>query len=136
MDTLQAAILIEKLAIFPGEVTAREKIGARYTAILAPNVRTPVIAEGNTHVYAQYTINVENREKVAESLKAVGIPTAVHYPMPLHLQPAFAGLGKGAGSFPVSEKAAQTVMSLPMGPYLTEADQDRVAAEVKKAVAS
>jgi UDP-2-acetamido-2-deoxy-ribo-hexuluronate aminotransferase len=136
LDTMQAAILLEKLAIFPGEVTAREKIGARYTAALAPNVKTPVIADGNTHVYAQYTINVENREKVAESLKNAGIPTAVHYPRPLHLQPAFAGLGKGAGSFPVAEKAAQTVMSLPMGPYLTEKDQDKVVEEVKKAVAS
>jgi len=136
MDTMQCAILIEKLAIFPDEVAAREKIGARYTAAFAPAVKTPVIAKGNTHVYAQYTISVENREKVAESLKNAGIPTAVHYPRPLHLQPAFAGLGKGEGSFPLAEKAANTVMSLPMGPYLTESDQNTVVAEVKKAVAS
>ncbi|MBI5815001.1 MAG: DegT/DnrJ/EryC1/StrS family aminotransferase [Nitrospinae bacterium] len=134
MDTLQAAILIAKLAIFPDEVAAREKIGARYTASLKGHVQTPVIMPGNNHVYAQYTIRVKSREQVAERLKADGVPTAVHYPKPLHLQPAFSNLGLGVGSFPLAEKAADEVMSLPMGPYLTQEDQDKVVDAVKKAV--
>jgi UDP-2-acetamido-2-deoxy-ribo-hexuluronate aminotransferase len=85
-------------------------------------------------VYAQYTIEVANREKVEQSLKTQGIPTAVHYPVPLHLQPVFADLGLGAGAFPVAEAAGRRVLSLPMHPYLTEAQQTRVVQALRAAV--
>jgi UDP-2-acetamido-2-deoxy-ribo-hexuluronate aminotransferase len=136
MDTLQAAILIEKLAIFPEEAVARARLGKRYTEALDGAIPTPMIAPGNTHVWAQYTIQVENRDHVQAELSKKGIPTAVHYPKPLHLQPAFSYLNVGEGSFPVSENAARRVMSLPMSPYLTEADMDAVVAAVKETVKS
>jgi UDP-2-acetamido-2-deoxy-ribo-hexuluronate aminotransferase len=92
------------------------------------------LSDGYTSVYAQYTIEVSQRAKVEEAMKARGIPTAVHYPIPLHLQPVFANLGYKHGDFPVSEKAGDRVMSLPMHPYLTDADQDKVVQALKEAV--
>jgi len=120
MDTLQAAILLAKFQIFEEEVAARERIGARYSELLQASVRTPWLATGNSSVYAQYTVQVENRSDVQKKLGDRGVPTAVHYPIPLHLQPVFAGLGLPKGSFPVSEAAGERVMSLPMHPYLSE----------------
>jgi len=130
LDTLQAAVLLVKLSIFPEEVEARQRIGTRYTELLGKAVETPFVGPEATSVYAQYTIQVEDRGQVQERLNAAGIPTAVHYPVPLHLQPAFAGLGLGAGSFPRAERAAQRVLSLPMHPYLANTDQDRIAESV------
>ena len=135
LDTLQAAVLLAKLPSFPDEVEARARIGARYSRLLQDVARVPVVGEGNTHVYAQYTIEVANREAVQASLKEAGVPTAVHYPIPLHLQPAFAALGLGVGSFPVAEAAAARVMSLPMHPFLDEASQDAIVAAVRQALA-
>jgi UDP-2-acetamido-2-deoxy-ribo-hexuluronate aminotransferase len=136
LDTLQAAVLLAKLEVFDDEVAARMRIGGRYSEMIAEafrdqsdperRVTTPLLAPGCTSVYAQYTIEVANRDKVAEALKAQGIPTAIHYPAPLHLQPVFADLGQGPGSFPVAEAAGRRVLSLPMHPYLTEAQQARV----------
>jgi UDP-2-acetamido-2-deoxy-ribo-hexuluronate aminotransferase len=127
LDTLQAAVLLAKFEVFPNEVAARERIGSRYTDLLAgANLVTPYIETHNTSVYAQYTVQVDNRDTVQKSLHAAGVPTAVHYPRPLHLQPAFDNLALPEGSFPVSEAAARRVMSLPMHPYLSEADQDRI----------
>ncbi|MEC5206006.1 UDP-2-acetamido-2-deoxy-ribo-hexuluronate aminotransferase [Vogesella perlucida] len=134
LDTIQAAVLLAKLPSFPDEVAARARIGARYSALLQDVARVPVIADGNSHVYAQYTIEVDNREAVQQALQALGVPTAVHYPIPLHLQPAFAHLGQGEGSFPVAEAAGRRVMSLPMHPFLDEATQDAIVAAVKKAL--
>ncbi|MOA56172.1 UDP-2-acetamido-2-deoxy-3-oxo-D-glucuronate aminotransferase [compost metagenome] len=94
-----------------------------------------MIAAGNSHVYAQYTIEVDNRDAVQKALQELGVPTAVHYPIPLHLQPAFADLRQGEGSFPLAEAAGQRVMSLPMHPFLDEATQDAIVAAVKKALA-
>ena len=122
MDTIQAAVLLAKLDVFPEEVAARAKIGARYSELLGPNIVTPAIEPHNTSVYAQYTVEVEDRDSVQECLKKRGIPTAVHYPVPLNLQPAFAYLGWGEDAFPVAERAAQRVMSLPMHPYLADDD--------------
>lgn len=133
LDTLQAAILLEKLAAFPREVEARARIGSAYTADLSGVVRTPVTLEGNTHVYAQYTIEVDGRSAVIEKLARAGVPTAAHYPKPLHLQPVFSYLNLPEGSFPVAERAAEVVLSLPMGPYLTEEERVKVVAEVKSA---
>ncbi len=129
-DTLQAAILLAKMDIFEEEVKLRADIGAEYSTKIASaagsRIVTPFIESWNTSVYAQYTILVNDREKVQSNLQAKGIPTAVHYPVPLHLQPAFAGVNKPEGSFPVSENIARQVMSLPMHPYLNENDMERI----------
>lgn len=134
LDTLQAAVLLSKLAVFDGEVEARARIGARYSELLQDVARVPHIASGNTSVYAQYTIEVDNRETFCAALQASGVPTAVHYPVPLHLQPVFAGLGHGVGSFPLAEAAANRVVSLPMFPDMGETQQDAVVAAVRQAL--
>jgi UDP-2-acetamido-2-deoxy-ribo-hexuluronate aminotransferase len=133
-DTLQAAVLLAKFPHFEWEVRERNRIGARYSALLSSVCTTPAIEAGNTHVYAQYTIRTANRDQVGEQLKARGIPSAVYYPKCLHEQPIFAGLGYKLGDFPESEKASREVISLPMHPFLTEADQDKVAAALKEIV--
>lgn len=120
LDTLQAALLLAKLKLFPQEIEARIKIGNLYTRLLEGTVKTPTIASYNMSVYAQYTIEVNNRDQVRQRLQELGIPTAVHYPIPMHLQPAFAHLGYGEGSFPVAESVAKRIICLPMHPYLTE----------------
>jgi UDP-2-acetamido-2-deoxy-ribo-hexuluronate aminotransferase len=141
LDSIQAAVLLAKLEIFDDEVAARARLGARYTELLAaafaghPNaVHGPYVEPFNTSVYAQYTIEVDHREIFETRMKALGIPTAVHYPLPLHLQPVFEHLGQPEGRFPVSEAAARRVVSLPMHPYLTEADQVRVVQAVRQSV--
>ena len=135
LDTIQAAVLLAKLPSFPDEVAARARIGARYSALLQDVARVPVLADGNGHVYAQYTIEVDQRDAVQQTLQQLGVPTAVHYPIPLHLQPAFAHLGQGVGSFPRAEAAGKRVMSLPMHPFLDEATQDQIVAAVRQALA-
>jgi len=144
LDTLQAAVLLAKLEIFPDEVEARIKLGARYTQLIneafakesdpARKVVTPYIAPDCTSVYAQYTVEVTDRAKVEQGMKARSVPTAVHYPVPLHLQPVFANLNQGPGAFPVSEAVGDRVISLPMHPYLTEAQQAQVVSALKESV--
>jgi UDP-2-acetamido-2-deoxy-ribo-hexuluronate aminotransferase len=157
-DTLQAAILLAKFPQFEWEVEQRARIGARYSALLlgekpghriskaegmAPvsDLRSslsgsrlpcapPVVAPGNTHVYAQYTIRIPDRNQVAQRLQERGIPSGVYYPKCLHEQPVFKACGYQLGDFPVAEKASREVLSLPMHAYLTEADQDCVVAAV------
>jgi len=135
MDTLQAAIVLAKLDIFGEEVKARAEIGARYNELInsalstqhpEQAVITPYIEPHNTSVYAQYSILVENRAGVQKRLNEAGIPTAVHYPITLNLQPAFAHLNKPAGSFSVAEEIAKRVMSLPMSPELSRIDQQNI----------
>lgn len=125
-DTLQAAVLLAKLEHFDAELDVRQRLGARYTERLRGYCGVPEVASGNTHVYAQYTVRVPDRDRVAEKLRTAGVPTAVYYPKCLHQQPVFASLGYRDGDFPESEKAAREVLSLPMHPFLTDADQDRV----------
>lgn len=134
LDTLQAAVLLAKLEIFDEEVHLRGKIGARYTELLKDIVVTPYISEGNTSVYAQYTVQVDNRESVQEKLKAAGIPTAVHYPIPLNLQPIFAHLQQIEGSFPVAEAVAKRVMSLPMSAWILESDEKKIVESIGAAL--
>jgi UDP-2-acetamido-2-deoxy-ribo-hexuluronate aminotransferase len=134
-DTLQAAVLLAKWPHFAFEMEERERIGARYSEKLREVCEVPAIAPGNTHVYAQYTCRLPERDVVAESLKARGIPTAVYYPKCLHEQPVFAALGYDYGCFPESERASREVLSLPMSPFLTEADQASVIAALKAALA-
>lgn len=123
LDTIQAAILLAKLTKFPDEVESRIRIGARYSELLKEVVTTPYIEEFNTSVYAQYTILVDNREKTQNILSDNGIPTAIHYPVPLHKQPAFLD---DSCCVPIAEKIAMKVLSLPMHPFLDEKEQDLV----------
>jgi len=133
LDAIQAAVLNVKLAHFDGEVEARGRIGKAYSEKLAgTSVVTPHVALDRTSVYAQYSVRVNNREAVAGALNEKGIPTAVHYPMPLHLQEAFAPLGYKRGDFPVSERVSEQIMSLPMSPYLTEEQQDYIVSALKE----
>ena len=135
IDTMQAAILLAKLEVFDDEVRKRAEAGSLYNELLRDVVETPAVAHGNTSVYAQYTIEVEERDAVQKELAARGVPTAVHYPVPLHLQLVFAELGLQEGSFPIAEAAARRVLSLPMHPYLTEGNMRHVAEQVAAVVA-
>jgi UDP-2-acetamido-2-deoxy-ribo-hexuluronate aminotransferase len=133
-DTLQAAVILAKLPHFAAEVEDRSRIGARYSESLKDVCEKPAVRPGNVHVYAQYTIRVPDRDALGAKLKEAGIPTAVYYPKCLHEQPVFADLGYKWGDFPVAEKASREVISLPMHPFLSEADQDRVVDTLKKAL--
>lgn len=134
MDTIQAAVILAKLPTFEDEVRRRNEIGARYSEMLRGVCVVPEIAAGNTHVYAQYTIRAPARDAVAERMRERGIPTAVYYPKCVHEQPVFAPWGYKAGDFPVSEKAAREVLSLPMHPFLEAADMERVVTALSEAV--
>jgi len=131
LDTLQAAILLEKFTLFPEECALRAEVGRRYDELLsgAP-IQSPAIAPGNTSVYAQYTILTENRDALTRTLQQKGIPSVAYYAVPLHLQGAFADLGHQPGDFPVAERVASQCLSLPMSPYLTHEDQEAVAAAI------
>lgn len=128
MDTLQAAVLLAKMEIFDDEVRSRSEIGSRYTELLKDHVITPYIEPFNTSVYAQYTIQVDDRDMLRDRLGNAGIPTAVHYPVPLHKQPAFKE--HESDWLPVAEEVSQKVVSLPMHPYLDEGDQARIVEEI------
>jgi len=131
LDTIQAAVLIEKLKVFPEEIEARMRIAARYNEKLAPYVDVvPHLPAGNVSNWAQYTIQHPNRDGLAAHLKAEGVPTAVYYPIPLHLQPAYDHYPRGPQGLPVTERLKETVISLPMHADLDEATQDRVIAAV------
>lgn len=132
LDTIQAAILLAKMDIFDDEVEKRMKIGNRYHQLLKNHVKTMHISSTNTCVYAQFTIQVSNREKVSDYLNKFNIPTAIHYPLPLHLQPVFANNNKK--SFPNAEYAAKTVISLPMHPYITDEEQDFITHHLQIAI--
>lgn len=133
-DTLQAAFLLEKLAIFKEEIQARQVVAERYSAWLPTSVKKQLLREGNTSVYAQYTIEVADRDRVQQMLQREGIPTAVHYPVGLHEQPIFKELFPATQAFPRTEQAARRVMSLPMHPYLTEQDQAKICHGLREAL--
>ena len=133
MDTLQAAVLLQKLTIFADEIVARNRVAARYAAGLGDVVRAPAMIEGGTSVWAQYTIETDNRDGLATHLRAQEIPTAVYYPIPLHRQAPYAHYPQ-PGGLPVTDAAAERVISLPMHPYLEPADQDRIVAEIRNFV--
>jgi dTDP-4-amino-4,6-dideoxygalactose transaminase len=135
-DTMQAAILLEKLTIFEEEIAARQRVADRYNDALADIAQTPLVETGSTCVWAQYTIRLGNRDHVAAQLKESGVPTAIYYPIPLHRQVAYQEFPIAPGGLPVSEKLAGEVLSLPMHPYLSEADQGMVIDAVRSAVAA
>ncbi len=128
LDTLQGAILIEKLAIFADEIERRNVIAARYTAALNADVITPHVPAGSTSVWAQYTVRVKHgrRDAVRTAMEAAGIPTMIYYPKPLHHQIAYRHYAVAGNGLPVSESLPAEVLSLPMHPYLDEATQDRI----------
>lgn len=133
-DTIQAAVLLGKLPHFEEEVKARDRAGRFYNEALKGVCTTPATAQGNTHVYAQYTIRVKHRDAFMEAMKKRGVPTAVYYPVGLHAQPVFAHLGHQCGDFPVTEAACGEVVSLPMHPFLTEDIQNKIVAAVKESL--
>lgn len=132
LDTIQAAVLIAKIGIFREEVENRNRLADAYGEALAGAVAVPVKPAGVTSAWAQYTIKVDNRDAFQKELGASGIPTAVYYPLPMHLQPAYAAYGDGVGSLPVSEAMAKQVISLPMNPYWTESDLKAVVDAVRQ----
>jgi UDP-2-acetamido-2-deoxy-ribo-hexuluronate aminotransferase len=136
LDTIQAAVLIEKLRIFPEEIAARERIARRYSAELAEVATIPRLARGSTSVWAQYTIRLApgRRDALAASLKAQGVPSAVYYHTPLHRQAAYRHFPLVDGGAPVSERLTEEVISLPMHAYLDEATQDRIIETVRRAL--
>ncbi|NIP45244.1 MAG: aminotransferase class I/II-fold pyridoxal phosphate-dependent enzyme [Gammaproteobacteria bacterium] len=136
MDTLQAAILIEKLAIFDDEIERRQRIAERYDEGLRDIATTPVVAEGATSTWAQYTLQVADRDALAAALKAQGIPTAIYYPRTLSRQQAYRAFPKAPDGIPVAERLSQSVLSLPMHPYLDAELQARIVAAVRAAVAA
>jgi len=132
LDTIQAAILIEKLAIFQEEIDLRQVVAQRYAEGLEGKVlATPRVIEGGVSVWAQYVIEHQNRDGLAAHLKAQGVPTAVYYPVPMHVQAPYADFPRGAGGLPVTEAKAETVLALPMHPYLAQADQQRIIDAVR-----
>ena len=120
LDTIQAAILLAKLPHYAQELADRQQVAQHYTDALSDSLKTPVIKSNRSSAWAQYTVMVNNRDDLQAKLKDNGVPTAVHYPMPLHLQECFQYLNHKEGDFPISEKASNEVMSLPMNPFLTE----------------
>ncbi len=132
IDTLQAAILLAKLEIFPDEVQRRQEVAERYTQALKNKVKTPVIPKDSLSAWAQYSILSDDREGLMTSLKEAGIPSAVYYPKPLHLQQAFSYLQYPEGSCPVSESVSKQICSLPMHPYLEKEDQELIITAVNQ----
>ena len=132
LDTLQAAILLEKLKIFPWEVERRNLVAQQYSENLKNIVEIPFVPEEFMSVWAQYSIMSDQKESLQDALKKAGIPTAVYYPKPLHLQTAFSYLGYKEGDFPNSEKISKRIFSLPMHPYLKEDQIKRIALVISK----
>ncbi|NWG72327.1 MAG: DegT/DnrJ/EryC1/StrS aminotransferase family protein [Parvularculaceae bacterium] len=132
LDTLQAAVLLEKLKIFPSEIEARMRIARRYNEGLEGVVsQVPSLIHGAVSVWAQYTIEVPDRSGLAAHLKDKGVPTAVYYPVPIHKQSAYKHFPAGAGGLAVTEAKADRVISLPMHPYLDEATQDEIIEAIR-----
>nr|HEV8008724.1 DegT/DnrJ/EryC1/StrS family aminotransferase [Bradyrhizobium sp.] len=137
LDTMQAAILIEKLKIFEDEIVARNKVAERYARCLGNVVSVPRLASGCTSVWAQYTIRLPDgvdRDGFAAALKAQGIPTAIYYPKSMHQQTAYRNFPVAAAGLPVSEKLSEDVISLPMHAYLDEPTQQRIIKAVRGAL--
>jgi dTDP-4-amino-4,6-dideoxygalactose transaminase len=136
LDTIQAAILIEKLKIFPEEIEARDRIARRYSEALGDVAIVPKVPPGSASVWAQYTIRVAGgrRDGLAAALKAEGIPTAIYYPIPLHRQQAYSHYPVGTGGVAVSERLAGEVISLPMHAYLDEPTQGRIIDATRRAL--
>ena len=136
LDTLQAAVLLSKLSILADEIEARERVARRYDDALGQAVTLPPRHLDCRSAWAQYSILLDERDRVREALAGEGIPSQIYYPEPMHLQPAYCDYGGGPGSLAVSEEIAGRILSLPMHPYLDEATVDRIADAVCRAAAA
>lgn len=134
LDTIQAAVVLEKLTIFDHELAARRRVAARYSEKLAGTVAVPVVRTEAESAWAQYTVRVADRDGLADALGDDGVPTAVHYPTPMHLQPAYESFPRASRGLPVSESVAGEVLSLPMHPYLDDPTTDRIVDAVIRTV--
>jgi UDP-2-acetamido-2-deoxy-ribo-hexuluronate aminotransferase len=139
LDTLQAAILLAKFTVFPKELSLRDQVAQRYTELFSvhanpvSSVASPRVPPGSKSAWAQYSVLLKNeahRDAIQDKLKALGVPTAIYYPMPLHLQGALEHLGYKTGDFPVSEECSRRVLSLPMHPYLGKRDQEKIVSAI------
>jgi dTDP-4-amino-4,6-dideoxygalactose transaminase len=137
LDTLQAVVLRAKLARLEKWNTLRREAADRYQALLGDldGIRLPATLDGNLHVWHLYVVRVQDREHIMDHLRDAGIGVAIHYPVPVHLHPAFADLGHGEGAFPVAESSAHRILSLPMFPGITAEQQERVAEVLADALA-
>ena len=134
LDSIQAAVIKVKLKHFDDEMKRKQDIARIYTDRLKNVVKTPVIKEFNYSVWAQYTVQTEKRDEIVNHLRTKGIPIAIHYPKPLHIQEAFTGFSNVNGNYPISEKASREVFSLPMHPFLEEKDIDFICNSIKEAL--
>ncbi|MCW5681404.1 MAG: DegT/DnrJ/EryC1/StrS aminotransferase family protein [Xanthobacteraceae bacterium] len=134
LDTIQAAVLLEKLRIFPDEIEARNRVAARYAAGLKDVAIVPEVPAGYGSVWAQYTIRVANRDALGPALQKRGVPTAIYYPKPVHRQTAYRDFPAAGNGLPVTDRISADVIALPMHPYLDEATQDRVIAAVRESL--
>ncbi|WP_457592946.1 DegT/DnrJ/EryC1/StrS family aminotransferase [Hydrogenimonas sp.] len=134
LDTIQAAILGVKLKYYPDDLSKRQNVARIYTKLLKTNnlkLKTPFVKEDRTSVWAQYSIRIKNRDMLQKKLKEKGIPTAIHYPAPLHLQECFSYLGYERGDFPAAEAVSSEILSLPMNPYVTEEESLMIVQTIK-----
>ncbi len=138
LDTMQAAILLQKLTIFPDEIVARNRVASRYNEAFEDVAIVPRVAEGLQSVWAQYTLRLQDFDRAAfqAGLKEAGIPTAVYYPKPLHRQTAYRHFPIAGGNLPATDRIIEQVVSLPMHPYLDTAVQDRIVTEVRRRLGS
>ncbi len=136
LDTMQAAVLLQKMTIFDDEIAARNAVADRYAAGLPKSIAAPAVLAGRTSVWAQYTVLLDNRDAVQQALQADGIPTMIYYMRPLHTQPPYAAFPQVPGGLPVTDRLAQRVLSLPMHPYLDAPTQERILEAVHRAVAA
>ncbi len=136
LDTLQAAVLLQKLTVFERELEARARLADHYDARLseARSIKTPVREDGKSSAWAQYSILVDERDHVRKRLDDADLPSAIYYPVPIHLQPAYARYNEGVGSLPVCERLCQRILSLPMHPYMEDDTADRICDVVLEAV--
>jgi dTDP-4-amino-4,6-dideoxygalactose transaminase len=135
LDTIQAAVLLEKLAVFEDEIEARQRVADRYAAGLAKVAKVPTLAANATSVWAQYTIRVRDRDRLAKVCKEAGVPTAIYYPIPLSQQTGYKHFPSAPGGVPVSERLAKDVIALPMHAYLAPETQDYIIDTVRSALA-
>lgn len=132
LDTIQAAVLLEKLSLFPEEIVARERAAKTYDALLPQAVQRPTRTGAASSVWAQYTVRIPTRDRVLAGLRAHNIPAMIYYPVPVHLQPAYRDYPCAGNGLSTSARLPEVVMSLPMHPYLTHSEQERVADEIRR----
>jgi len=134
LDTIQAAILLVKLKYYEKDLKLRQEVAEKYSEKLLEKIVKPTVKSDRTSAWAQYSIRINNRDEVQAKLKEAGIPSAVHYPMPLHMQECFKYLGYKEGDFPIAERVSKEIMSLPMNPYLSDEEIEYISSTLKDMV--